>query len=112
MDDLRYPRVIIKCRYGGIYEGGEWAAFPCDPDQIPESAQGDDRECEAWWKAPTLAAGVGTTPDEALRHLEAEISGCDHPTSKLHVVPADTILGHSAPTLVICTYCDTSWNES
>lgn len=107
----RYPRVIIKCRYGG-YEGGEWAAFPCHPDQIPEDAQGDDVPCQQWWETPTLAAGVGSTPGEALSNLETKISECEHPSSRLHVVPASIILGHSAPTTVICTFCDTFWHET
>jgi len=109
-----YPRVIIKCRYGGVdgYEGGDWAAFPCFPDQIPEDAQGDDVPCQQWWEAPTLAAGVGSTPDEALRDLEIKISRCEHPGNRLRIIPAHTILGHCAPTTVICDFCTAFWHET
>jgi hypothetical protein len=111
-DALQYPRVIIKCRYAGTYEGGAWAAFPCDAAEIPEDAHGGDVPCRQWWKNPTIAAGVGSTPGEALANLESKIEECAHPPSGLQVIPAHTIAGHSAPTLITCAYCTTWWHET
>jgi hypothetical protein len=44
-----YPVTIVRTRYGGVYEGGEWAAFFCEPQTVPEAAFGDDVECADWW---------------------------------------------------------------
>jgi hypothetical protein len=79
-------RVIIETRYGGGYEGGTWAAF-ASPN-VPEEAQGGDVECRSWWEAPTVATGVGNTPDEALDMLERTVRDCDHPRPYQHPVPA------------------------
>ena len=84
-------RVIIETRYGGTYEGGLWAAF-ASPN-IPDEAQGDDVECGRWWENPTVAAGTGSTPDEALEALEEAVRGCQHPGETRTLAPVGFICG-------------------
>jgi hypothetical protein len=67
-----YPVTIFRTRYGGIYEGGEWAAFPLDLLQVPDEPIADDLTCATWWKQFADAVGVGDTPDAALADLEAK----------------------------------------
>lgn len=71
-----YPITIISDRYTGTYSGGEWTAWACDADSIPEGIFDGDIECAAAWselkedrKCGKLAFGIGNTPDEALRDL-------------------------------------------
>ena len=87
-------RVIIETRYGGGYEGGTWAAFASE--NIPEDAQGEDVECRTWWEAPTVAAGVGATPEDALEMLGRVVRACEHPQPNRYPVPAG----------FTCSYCD------
>jgi len=101
MDNAReiYPATIIYTRYGGVYEGGRWAALDCSHEDVPDAAVGDDLECaEFWtlacagryeisdWRARaelrphvlddpgggsrrTLNVGAGSTPDAALTSM-------------------------------------------
>ena len=69
-----YPVTLIRTRYGGIYEGGEWAAFPIHSDEIPVEVEGDDVTCATWWSEFGHAVGVGASPDAALADLEEK---CD-----------------------------------
>jgi hypothetical protein len=62
-----YPVTIIRTRYGGIYEGGEWAAFPLHADQVPDDVVGDDVTCATWWEQFADAVGVGDTRSSAGR---------------------------------------------
>ena len=80
-----YPVTIIATRYGGTYEGGRYAAFNMDEDDIPGEATAGDHECETWWRdvAPGLPVGVGATPDAALVALS------DRLAEKSPVVPQD-----------------------
>ena len=72
MSEPLYPVTIIATRYGGIYEGGEWAAFLLHHDDIPPEAVGGDTVCAAWWVDFGRAVGVGATPGAALADLEAK----------------------------------------
>jgi hypothetical protein len=38
-----YPATVIRSRYGGVYEGGRWAALDCSHDEVPEGAISDWR---------------------------------------------------------------------
>ena len=64
-----YPVTIIRTRYGGVYEGGRWAAFNLYPDQIPEDATGGDTECAVWWNTHDFPVGVASAPTMALIDL-------------------------------------------
>ena len=68
-----YPLTIILTRYGGVYEGGEYAAFNCYPNQIPRAAQGDDISCSQWWEANSDLVGVGDTAEDALADLRLKM---------------------------------------
>ena len=72
MSDHLWPVTIIATRYGGIYEGGEWAAFPLHPEQVPDDARADDITCPTWWEQYARFVGVGVTPDAALADLKAK----------------------------------------
>ena len=63
--------VITETRYGGVYEGGPWAAFSLSPPGTPpdEAFSGDTYACD-WWDQPTVPVGVGDSPDEALAVLQ------------------------------------------
>lgn len=71
-----YPVTIIATRYGGSYEGGAWAAFHCNEDELPPAATGDDTSCAVFWSdvSAHMAVGVGATPNDALTALEKKIA--------------------------------------
>lgn len=72
MPEHLYPVTIIATRYSGIYEGGEWAAFPIRFEAIPPEVDADDVTCATWWEDHVDSVGVGKTPDAALADLEAK----------------------------------------
>lgn len=62
--------VITETRYGGVYEGGPWAAFSVsDLAAVPGDAFSGDPFASGWWDAPSVPVGVGDSPDEALERL-------------------------------------------
>jgi hypothetical protein len=64
------PCTVTPTRYGGIYEGGRWAAFRALPDQLPEKAFGGDEDALDWWVGADAAwVGVGGSPDKAFADL-------------------------------------------
>lgn len=76
-----YPVTIISTRYGGSYEDGDWAAFLCDPQQVPDDATGNDLECSAFWASIQDGTGewaglvaVGDSPVAALQALARTVS--------------------------------------
>jgi hypothetical protein len=85
MDREPYPVTLIRTRYGGTYEGGRWAAFGCDPEDVPRDAFGNDLVAASWWdfvvrfgrngfrdaSGDEVRVAVGATPDEALAALTA-----------------------------------------
>ena len=68
-----WPTTITRDRYGGVYSGGMWVAWPLLPHQVPAAVFDEDVPCRDWWvqhrKEPQLPVGVGATPDEALDQL-------------------------------------------
>jgi hypothetical protein len=72
LSERLYPVTIFRTRYGGTYEGGEWAAFPLHPLQVPGEPIADDVTCATWWEQFANAVGVGDTPEVALADLEAK----------------------------------------
>ena len=69
---LLYPAAITRDRYGGVYSGGEWLAWPLRPDQIPDDANGDDVTAADFWAGWPYEVGKGSTPAEALADLERQ----------------------------------------
>jgi len=60
---------IVRSRYGGTYEPGEWIAFACWPDQIPPDWNADDVTCAEFFAARRDEVGGGDTPQEAYEDL-------------------------------------------
>ena len=60
---------IVRARYGGIYEPGEWVAFACWPADIPPDWNADDVTCAEFFTARSGEIGGGATPQEAYEDL-------------------------------------------
>lgn len=84
LDDL--CGAITQDRYQGAYSGGAWLAWPCDHDEIPPAAIGQDHEAQALWGVtgpriewpkdyapPWAPVGKGDTPTEALIDLAQQV---------------------------------------
>ena len=74
--DEIWPVTITPDRYGGVYSGGAWLAFPLDTSAVPQGPFGGDPVAHAWWNdAGDVPVGRGATPDQAyhdlLQRLEA-----------------------------------------
>jgi hypothetical protein len=70
MGGTAYPCTIVPARYGGVYEGAPWLAFPCDPDAIPDGWDGGDPECAGFFAEYSGAPiGRGGSPDWAHQNL-------------------------------------------
>jgi len=70
-----WPLTVVSDRYGGVYSGAEWTAWPLEPGEIPEPVGGSDTECQAWWKAAgDVVVGKGTSPNEAVDALKRLVS--------------------------------------
>lgn len=73
MSDISiYPCTIIPDRYDGTYSGYKWISFPCNPEDVPKEASGNDVECADFWQKVEdnhIIFGGGDTPDEAYRDL-------------------------------------------
>lgn len=73
-----WPLTIVRSRYNGVYEGGDWIAFACDHLDIPEAVQGGDLECQEFFESPRYGAnrtviGVGPTPNHAFDDLISKL---------------------------------------
>lgn len=68
-----YPVTVFTSRYGGVYEGGSYVAALAHTTSIPDAAQGDDTECSEFFMRNRDRLGVGETPEEAIKDLEAKI---------------------------------------
>lgn len=70
----RWPTTILRDRYGGVYSGGDWIAFPLAPWDIPKAVEAEDVACREFWRCRSsedpCPVGVGSTPEDALERLE------------------------------------------
>lgn len=73
-----YPLTIIADRYGGVYSGGNFTAFPTDYYNIPDDASASDNECSDFWGSYTGYVGLGATPVEAYENLKQNIKNQKH----------------------------------
>ena len=64
-----WPVTIVKSRYGGVYEPGEWIAFPHAPADIPDDWRAGDAACAEFFAQRGGHVGGGDTPNEALADL-------------------------------------------
>jgi len=67
-DDV-YPCTIVHDRYGGVYSGAKWIAFPQDYDHVNEAVGADDVSCCNYWNEHPWTVGRGETPQEAYEDL-------------------------------------------
>jgi hypothetical protein len=76
--NMAFPCAICPTRYGGVYEGGKWAAFGCDPWEVPSEAFGDDIACGVWWAHDKpMVTATGSTPEEAHANLVEELKAVE-----------------------------------
>ncbi|MFD4597535.1 hypothetical protein ACFWPQ_05790 [Streptomyces sp. NPDC058464] len=68
-----HPVTVIESRYGGAYEPGDWLAFPCPPDELPDGWDDEDVPCMRFWDKNADAVGGGRTPAEAYAALMARL---------------------------------------
>lgn len=61
----KYPLTILKDRYGGIYSGGDYLAFPLEPNNLPYGYAASEVTCVSFWKDYSEPVGKGNTPEEA-----------------------------------------------
>ena len=66
-----YPVTIVRARYGGVYEGGSWLAFPVGPDILnKEPWDGGDIQCGQFFESiKDFPVGKGLNPSLALEAL-------------------------------------------
>ncbi len=60
---------IVSARYGGIYEPGEWLAFPVSPNNLPRDWNGSDVAAATFYSITPRPYGAGPTPDTAYEDL-------------------------------------------
>lgn len=67
-----YPLTIKSDRYGGVYSGGKYTAWPYDEADIPDEVDMDDVSCGHIWgviKSERHHVGIGCTPSVAMLDL-------------------------------------------
>lgn len=64
-----WPVTIVRARYGGIYEPGDWLAFSAWPDQLPAEWNADDVTAIEFYARRRREIGGGRTPNEAYDDL-------------------------------------------
>ncbi len=60
---------VVESRYGGVYEGAEYLAFPLNSDELPVGWDGDDITCCEFWLDYKGLVGKGSTAKEAKTSL-------------------------------------------
>lgn len=69
-----YPVTIVRARYGGSYEPGQWLAFPLDPAQMPDDWDATDVVCAEFWDSYGEPVGASDrSPDQALADLARKL---------------------------------------
>ena len=68
--DWVQPVTITPDRYGGLYSGGAWLAFPPTTSKVPEGPFSGDVFAETWWgQLGDVPVGRGDSPDQAYDDL-------------------------------------------
>ena len=73
--ETHHPTTIINDRYGGIYSGALWLAFPLEHYEAPREADGCDRACVSFWDEYREPVGKGGSREwnDILSRLNGEI---------------------------------------
>ena len=77
-DGTVFPCTIVAARYGGVYEGARWLAFPLAAAAIPDEVMGNDLTCSAFFEeieGSDFPLGRGSSPTEAHEDLVAKVGG-------------------------------------
>ncbi len=64
-----YMCTIVMSRYGGVYSGAKWLAFPLWNVRLPNGWDGDDITCMEFWQEYDDIVGKGSTPEDAYSDL-------------------------------------------
>ena len=68
-----WPVTIIMDRYSGTYSGGQYTAWNCYPEDIPNDVFSNDMACAEFWgindETNKYIVGKGRTPDDAQNDL-------------------------------------------
>lgn len=73
-DPFIWPITIVATRYGGVYEGGKFAAFNQYPYEIHIDAMGDDGDASYFWNSyDAEKVGRGNTPGSAMVDLQKRL---------------------------------------
>jgi hypothetical protein len=70
----QWPCTIIPSRYGGVYEDGEWLAFPLHFAKVPTVVYGGDPYCAKFFAETDLPIGRGDTPQDAYENLLDQVN--------------------------------------
>lgn len=73
-----YPITMTRSRYGGLYSGGTFMAFPLPPDEIPREVRGDDVECLTFFKQYTGVYATGDFVNGTIKQLSSTQSRIQH----------------------------------
>jgi hypothetical protein len=74
-DGVLTPCSIMPSRYGGMYEGGAWVAFPMT--YPPKAAFDSDAVVAAWYAKHDWRVGSGPDPSAALADLVARLEAAE-----------------------------------
>jgi hypothetical protein len=69
-----YEVVIVGTRYGGVYEGAAWVAWPGEPEWLDDYAAGDNACAEFWQDYANAPLGRGEDPNGALADLMRQVA--------------------------------------
>ena len=68
-----YPLTIVKDRYTGVYSGGIWTAWNCNPDDVPNDIYADDVACCGFWSTALYSKAVRvSTFISCMRHEDID----------------------------------------
>jgi hypothetical protein len=73
VEGMPYPVTVTSARYGGLYEGGRFIAWPEWPENIPAEAHGDNLTCSTFFDAHVAPLGKGSAPGDAILDLARNI---------------------------------------
>ena len=65
-----YPLTVVYDRYSGVYSGGEFVAWNLEVGCVPQEPSHDDCTCSLFWDLNKIPAGIGKTPDQAIKDLQ------------------------------------------